>query len=199
MAVANAGSPLPSTPGAVTRRPPAGQKASSFSMTKNVTNPASISPESSRPRQDPHSVKAYLDIERLRLGPRFRTIIEVAKDAEQTLIPILFVHPLVENAIKHGLALCSDEGRLRLTAKLVDGSLTIVVEHSGSGGVSNTPTARPAGAGVGLANVIRRLQLCFGHVAAVTLDQGDYGTRVQFSVPRRETTVKSQTTPGFPE
>ena len=144
-------------------------------------------------------VKAYLDIERLRLGPRLQTMIEVAKEAEQTLIPILSVQPLVENAIKHGVAMRSDVGWLRLTAKLADGSLTIVVEDSGNGGVSNTPTARPAGAGVGLANVTRRLQLCFGLDAAVTLDQGDYGTKVQFSIPRRDSAIKSADPPGPPE
>jgi two-component system LytT family sensor kinase len=49
-------------------------------------------------------VKAYLDIERLRLGPRLQTIIQVDKEAEQALIPVLSIQPLVENAIKHGLS-----------------------------------------------------------------------------------------------
>jgi two-component system LytT family sensor kinase len=128
-------------------------------------------------------VRAYLDIERLRLGPRLQTVIQVDKDVEQTLIPILSVQPLVENAIKHGLSTRSDEGWLRLTAQSTNGSLTIIVQDSGAGPRSNSSLAQPTGAGVGLANVTRRLQLCFGPDAGVNMEQGDFGTRVQFSVP----------------
>jgi hypothetical protein len=128
-------------------------------------------------------VRAYLEIESLRLGPRLHTVIQIEKGAEQTLIPVLSVQPLVENAIKHGLSLRSDEGWLRLTTKLLAGSLTVIVEDSGNGGMANTAPSRPAGAGVGLANVTRRLQLCFGPDAGVHMQQGAFGTRVQFSVP----------------
>ena len=107
-------------------------------------------------------VRAYLEIERLRLGPRLQTSIEVDKGAEQTLIPILSVQPLVENAIKHGLTGRVGEGWLRLTASSTNHSLTIMVEDSGPGPRSKDAAERQTGAGVGLANVTRRLQLCFG-------------------------------------
>jgi len=128
-------------------------------------------------------VKAYLEIERLRMGPRLQTLIQIAKDAEQTLIPILSVQPLVENAIKHGLSMRPDEGWLRLTAKQLNGSLTVMVEDSGSGTQGNATASRATSTGVGLANVNRRLQLCFGPGAGVNMVQGEFGTRVQFSVP----------------
>ena len=128
-------------------------------------------------------VKAYLEIERLRLGPRLQTVIQADKEAEQTLIPILSVQPLVENAIKHGLSTRSDEGWLKLTARSTDGILTIIVEDSGPGPMSHAGLPRQTGAGVGLANVTRRLQLCFGPDAGVNMQQGAFGTRVQFSVP----------------
>jgi two-component system, LytTR family, sensor kinase len=131
-------------------------------------------------------VRAYLEIERLRLGPRLRTFIQVDKEAAQTLIPVLSVQPLVENAIKHGLATHLDEGWLRVTAGSTGGSLTITVEDSGPGTSSKFSTVQHTGAGVGLANVTRRLQLCFGPDAGVNLQQGDFGTRVQFSVPLSE-------------
>jgi two-component system LytT family sensor kinase len=130
-------------------------------------------------------VRAYLDIERLRLGPRLQTSIQVDKEAEETLIPVLSVQPLVENAIKHGLSTRSDEGWLRLTARSTDSGLTITVEDSGPGPVPHR-VVQQTGAGVGLANVTRRLQLCFGPDAGVSMQQGDFGTRVQFSVPLSE-------------
>ena len=128
-------------------------------------------------------VKAYLEIERLRMGPRLQTMIQVAKDAEQTMIPILSIQPLVENAIKHGLSMRPDEGWLRLTATQLNGILTVIVEDSGSGTAGNPAAGGVNGAGVGLANVTRRLQLCFGPSAGVSMVQGEFGTKVQFSVP----------------
>ena len=128
-------------------------------------------------------VEAYLDIERLRWGPRLQTAIQVDKCAEQVLIPILSVQPLVENAIKHGLAGRTDKGWLRLSASVADGAVTITVEDAGCPVAAEPPAARAAGTGVGLANVTRRLQLCFGPEAGVTVQQGPFGTRAQFSVP----------------
>ena len=128
-------------------------------------------------------VKAYLDIERLRLGPRLQTMIKVDKEAEQIMIPILSVQPLVENAIKHSLALRPDDGWLRVTASAGDGGLTVTVEDSGPGPELNSGPVEQKGAGVGLANVTRRLQLCFGPDAGVRMQQGATGMKVQFSVP----------------
>jgi two-component system LytT family sensor kinase len=128
-------------------------------------------------------VRAYLEIEHLRLGPRLQTMIQVDKDAEQTLIPVLSVQPLVENAIKHGLAPRTDEGWLRVSAHVADGAMNIVVEDSGSTPTGDAPEVHSSGAGVGLANVSRRLQLCFGGDANVKMERSVFGTRVQFSVP----------------
>jgi two-component system, LytTR family, sensor kinase len=128
-------------------------------------------------------VRAYLDIERLRLGPRLQTVIKVDKDAEQILIPILSVQPLVENAIKHSLATSMEDGWLRLTATLGGGSLTITVEDSGPDPKSTDASVQQKGAGIGLANVTRRLQLCFGPAAGVSMQQGFSGMKAQFSVP----------------
>jgi len=135
-------------------------------------------------------VRAYLEIERLRLGPRLQTVIQVDKEAEDALIPILSVQPLVENAIKHGLSVRSNQGWLKLTARLADRCLTISVEDSGADGAPGSASAAPQGTGVGLANVTRRLQLCFGPDAGVEMQQGAFGTRVRFSVPLSQAPVR---------
>jgi two-component system sensor histidine kinase LytS len=128
-------------------------------------------------------VKAYLEIERLRLGPRLQTELQVEADAEHTMIPILSIQPLVENAIKHGISKRADAGWLRICATSSDGWLKVVVEDSGPGAEAGSPTSQREGEGVGLANVSRRLQLCFGPDAGVAIEQGSFGARVQFSVP----------------
>ena len=137
-------------------------------------------------------VRAYLEIEQLRLGPRLQTAIQIEKDAEDVLIPILSVQPLVENAIKHGLSVRSDEGWLRLTASLADRCLNISVEDSGADGGQSLVSDGPRGAGIGLANVTRRLQLCFGPDAGVQMLKGSFGTRVQFSVPLSDVPVQTR-------
>jgi len=126
-------------------------------------------------------VRAYLDIERLRLGPRLQTEIHVDRGVEQTPIPVLSIQPLVENAIKHGLARRSGDGRLKLSATVADGRVKVVIQDSGDEDLADGPA--PVGAGVGLANVSRRLQLCFGAENGVTMSRGPSGTRVEFSVP----------------
>ena len=129
-------------------------------------------------------VKAYLEIEQLRLGPRLRVEIDVDPEAERTLIPILSVQPLVENAIKHGVSARAEAGWLRLRARAADGSLTVTVEDSGCPDEAAAP--RHSGAGVGLANVTRRLQLCFGPASGVTVRSGPAGTEAKFSAPLTE-------------
>ena len=127
-------------------------------------------------------VNAYLDIERLRLGPRLQTEIQIDHDAEAVLVPVLSVQPLVENAIKHGLATRQGGGWLRLKAKIHDSLLTITVEDTGAGSAGPQQES-PKGPGVGLMNVSRRLQLCFGPAADVAIRQKASGATVQFSVP----------------
>jgi two-component system, LytTR family, sensor kinase len=125
-------------------------------------------------------VKAYLDIERLRLGPRLQVELEVDDDALPILIPVLSIQPLVENAIKHGLSANPGAGLLRLRAQVLDDELRICVEDTG-GGMHNGATQ--AGAGIGLSNVKRRLQLCFGPDADILIESSPLGTKVQFGIP----------------
>lgn len=126
-------------------------------------------------------VKAYLEIERLRLGPRLEVQIDVDAAALPVLIPILSIQPLVENAIKHGLAAKPGPGLLVLRAIISNDELSITVEDDGLG-LHASPNNN-SGAGVGLANVKRRLQLCFGPDADILIDSSRLGTKVQFAIP----------------
>ena len=128
-------------------------------------------------------VKAYLEIERLRLGPRLEVRIDVDDAALGVLIPILSIQPLVENSIKHGIAAKSGPGSLSLRAAIRDDELRITVEDSGVGVTASQNGGDKSGAGVGLANVKRRLQLCFGPDADILIDSSSEGTSVQFAIP----------------
>ncbi len=128
-------------------------------------------------------VKAYLEIERLRLGPRLEVHIDVDDAALPVLIPILSIQPLVENAIKHGLSTKPGPALLCLRASMLDDELQIVVEDNGAGMAARNNGADKPGTGVGLTNVRRRLQLCFGPSADVLIDSSSKGTKVQFTIP----------------
>jgi LytS/YehU family sensor histidine kinase len=140
-------------------------------------------------------VKAYLEIERLRLGPRLETEVTVDEAALSVFIPVLSIQPLVENAIKHGLSAKSDRGRLAVTARLVGEEVVIAVNDTGYGSTVQKPSSHRPGAGVGLANVKRRLQLCFGPNADLIMESTPVGTRVQFSVPLNPITAGERPTP----
>lgn len=133
-------------------------------------------------RDELEIVKSYLEIERLRLGPRLETRIEVDDAALSARIPVLSIQPLVENAIKHGLAPKAGQGLLIVTAQTSDENVFIEVRDTGLG--MGRPKAQDhSGAGVGLNNVRRRLELCFGEEADLAIDSGPNGTTVRFAVP----------------
>jgi two-component system, LytTR family, sensor kinase len=124
-------------------------------------------------------VRAYLEVERLRLGAKLRVEIDVAPEALSAPIPILSIQPLVENAVKHGIAPKPDGGTVRLQASIEAGALQVVISDTGGGFAAQ----KSDGAGVGLDNVSRRLQLCYGATAKLAIETGRDGSRVSFSIP----------------
>jgi hypothetical protein len=128
--------------------------------------------------EEMHIVKAYLDVERLRLGDKLRLEIEVTPDAQAVPIPILSIQPLVENAVKHGIAPQAGGGLIQIHANTdAQGALRISVRDSGPG------FSKSNGRGVGLENVERRLELCYGGEARLTIESSDAGAEVSVRIP----------------
>ena len=123
-------------------------------------------------------VQAYLEIESLRLGPKLRTEISVPPEVMGVRIPVLSIQPLVENAVKHGVAAKAEGGLVRLEASIENGKLRVRVSDSGGGFTAGEAKGR----GVGLDNVRQRLCLCYGPDADLKIDSSDVGACVQFSV-----------------
>src|SRR5207247_5013975 len=99
-------------------------------------------------------VRAYVQIEELRLGSKLRTEMEIDEAALGAEIPVLSIQPLVENAVKHGVAARTGNGFVRLSIKREAGLIRVRVSNSGEFDM-RSPSA--LGAGIGLANVRRRL------------------------------------------
>ena len=127
-------------------------------------------------------VKAYLAIEELRLGEKLRISIDVDGDALRESVPVLSIQPLVENAVKHGVAARPEGGTVQIHANRVSEGLQISVHDSGPG-FAATPAASRSHSGVGLDNVSRRLVLCYGSGARLRIESGPNGTKVSFVAP----------------
>lgn len=126
-----------------------------------------------------HIIKAYLEVEKLRLGEKLHIEIDVDPDALRIPIPILSIEPLIENAVKHAIAPKVEGGVVRLHVRLAEGALHVIVSDTGSGFLP-AGSARP---GVGLENVTRRLQLCYGAESRIHIQSGPSGSSVSFAIP----------------
>src|ERR1700676_5440865 len=128
-------------------------------------------------------VRAYLEIEELRLGPKLRSELEIDAEALTVAIPVLSIQPLVENAIKHGVAARAGTGFVRV--RIESESNCIVVRITNSGEWKQREGSDP-GPGIGLANVRRRLRLCYGDVADIEVSVANGATTVQFAIPVKQ-------------
>ncbi|MBS1984233.1 MAG: histidine kinase [Bdellovibrionales bacterium] len=125
-------------------------------------------------------VRAYLDIEQLRFPERLSVAVYVSPDTAGISIPTLTIQPLVENAIKHGVGLHPNGGKVTIrTLRTADDLVVIEVSDTGSGmGAEAAP-----GAAVGLANVRRRMALHYGEQATVETRFRPDGSVVTISFP----------------
>jgi two-component system, LytTR family, sensor kinase len=125
-------------------------------------------------------VRAYLEIEQLRLGPKLRTEIEVDDELLQMVVPVLSIQPLMENAVKHGVAPRRLAGFVRLLISKAGETITVEISNSGT---FREPAPEDIREGVGLANVRRRLTLCYGEESTFDISSADDMTVVRFSLP----------------
>ncbi|MGZ8285774.1 MAG: sensor histidine kinase [Allosphingosinicella sp.] len=123
----------------------------------------------------------YLDIEKARFPRRLDVRIDVPADLRGARVPPLILQPLVENAIKHGVARTAEPVRLTIAAREEDARLILTVENDRG---PADPAKGEHGTGVGLVNVCERLAARFG--AEAECEHGplpDGGWRVTLSMP----------------
>jgi hypothetical protein len=123
-------------------------------------------------------VRAYLEVEKARLAGRLEIDIQVEDAALAVSIPILSIQPLVENAIKHGIAPRTEPGYVRVRAARQGDDVRVSVANSGG-----NPSAASSGPGVGLRNVRRRLEICYGAAARLELEFRGHETVVELALP----------------
>jgi len=143
-------------------------------------------------RQELEFAERYLAIEQSRFPDRLRVTVEAAPDTLEALVPNLVLQPLVENAIRHGIARRAAAGRLSITAARKGDRLELAVRDDGpgleEGGHQVTPAAGVARqqAGIGLRNTASRLGQLYGERGLLELENAAGGGAVaRVTIPFR--------------
>jgi two-component system LytT family sensor kinase len=124
----------------------------------------------------------YLDIEVVRFGPdKLRVLKELEPASLEVMVPSMMLQPLVENAIKHGVAPRIDGGSIYLRSRVAGNRVVIEVEDDGVGFSEEAPSS---GTGIGMANVTERLQVLYGDSAHIETDSTPgKGTLIRVTLP----------------
>jgi len=123
--------------------------------------------------EEMYFLRTYLDIEQVRFGERLQVEFEVESSIGHAAIPSLILQPLVENAIRHGVAPKVGKSRILVQAQRRGERILLSVEDDGIGLVQKRDDAEfPGGGdggGVGLQNIRERLQTMYGSTARLSL------------------------------
>jgi len=132
------------------------------------------------------NAQSYLDIESARFGARLQVEFDCPAALLDAMVPSFLLQPLVENAIKYAVAPSRGRVTLALRARETHGVLELVVQDNGRHALG----AKPAGLGVGLANVRKRLAAFYGEQGDIDARATDKGFLVRLTLPLRLLKVK---------
>ncbi|HUP02582.1 MAG TPA: histidine kinase, partial [Bryobacteraceae bacterium] len=129
-------------------------------------------------REELALARSYLEVEQVRFGARLRVEEEIAPDCEACGVPALLLQPLVENAVKHGIAGLVDGGSIRLTARRRGSAVEIALENA-----FDPEASAPSKTGIGLSHVRRRLEVRYGGQAELAAGASGTVYRVELRFP----------------
>jgi len=122
----------------------------------------------------------YVEIEQVRFGERLEVRESIEPAAFDLMVPNLILQPLVENAVRHGIAPRASGGRVEVTATVSDGRLTIDVQDDGLGPKQQIVE------GVGLSNTRARLRQLYGDCGTLELGAATKsGFRARLTLPAK--------------
>ena len=124
--------------------------------------------------------RIYLDVEQVRFGERLRVMEDIEAGCGDCEVPPLMVQPLVENAIKHGIATLVDGGEISMRARRSSDGMRFVIENPYDPEAPSTYRN-----GIGLANVRNRLEARYGNAARLEIEVNANRYRVVLWLPFR--------------
>jgi two-component system, LytTR family, sensor kinase len=123
----------------------------------------------------------YLDIQKVRFVERLQLSVDIPKELLLAQVPTLILQPIVENAIKHGIAKRAQGGAIRIVALRSNGMLTLRVYNDGPSLPVSWEKAR---SGIGISNMRTRLQSLYGDAFELSMRNHEPGgVEVSVSVP----------------
>jgi LytS/YehU family sensor histidine kinase len=141
-------------------------------------------------REELSILRRYIEIMEIRFQGRLSVTMQIDDATLDALVPNLVLQPIVENALEHGAARASADGRIEIGAHLSGDRLVLTVRDNGPG------VEAGAGAGVGLANTRARLAQLYGDQASLSLSSaGGGGARTEITLPFH--TASDLRTEGF--
>jgi len=133
--------------------------------------------------QEVQFLQKYLEIQKLRFAERLQISLEVPQELLSLQVPSLILQPLVENAVKHGIAKQARGGWIRVAADSSNGRLNLRVYNDGPDLPADWDKAQSR---VGIVNVRARLETLYGNKFEFTLHNQNSGVEALLSVPFRE-------------
>ncbi len=129
-----------------------------------------------------HLVREYFAIEKGRFRERLVTRIDVDEDAMRCMVPPLLLQPLVENAVRHGVAAMPAGGSITVSGRVANGELLLSVVDDGPGSAPSPSE----GTGTGLRNTRERIAQIYGDRAILRMEHpADGGTVVSIRMPAK--------------
>ncbi|CAJ1817306.1 LytS/YhcK type 5TM receptor domain-containing protein [Aeromonas jandaei] len=133
-------------------------------------------------QEEQEHCRSYLEIELARFGDRLTVQNDIPAHLATLQLPSFTLQPLIENAIKHGISTLLDKGCLHLYTEETQETVTIHVEDN-----AGAWQPRPAGDGLGMTIVDRRLKSAFGERYGVTMScEPEQWTRVSVTLPKEQ-------------
>ena len=129
-------------------------------------------------------LQRYLEIQKVRFGDRLQVSVDIPAELLRAQVPNLLLQPLVENAIKHGIAKRVAGGTVRVAGACNNSNLCLSVYNDGPGLSTDWETAQ---AGVGISNLRTRLRILHGNESELQLKCADPGgVEVMVRLPFKE-------------
>jgi two-component system, LytTR family, sensor kinase len=123
-------------------------------------------------------VRSYLVIEAVRFEEKLQVHFDVQEGSERCLVPAFLLQPLVDNAVKHGMASGTLPVQVSVRAAVQEGTLRVEVANTG-----RWAPAGCAGTGTGLRNVRARLEELYGERARLRHGEAEGRVRVEVELP----------------
>lgn len=123
-------------------------------------------------------ISEFLTIEQVRFGERLKVEQDIKVECSKIMVPPLILQPLVENAVRHGIANLVDGGTIRINCDKRGSRLFIKIENPIDPG-----SPKRKGTGLGLKNVHSRLDTLYGNEARVDVEETNDYFRVILSLP----------------